>query len=259
MIVVYIFVCLQKRFEKLRKAGYILYWSWMLINFEICGQTSYHEAVAQGLRFQVQADSMQRRIEAQTLALATASDAQKNGIRIAIRDHELQAVALQKKANEWFAQAMASEEAHTPIEANDTVSLTEEVDDVAIAEAAFRKNETGNFQEPEFVILYSSPYSSTRPIPIDQTLPDGVIYKIQLGAFSKPVSFNTFKGLTPLSGETSANGITKYYAGMFRQFAAATDALRKVHDYGFKDAFIVAFYNRKTINTERARQLEAGR
>jgi N-acetylmuramoyl-L-alanine amidase len=52
------------------------------------------------------------------------------------------------------------------------------------------------------------------------------------------------------------NGITKYYVGLFRRFTDADDALRKVREYGYKDAYIVAFYNQKTINPERAKQLE---
>ena len=101
-----------------------------------------------------------------------------------------------------------------------------------------------------------SPYSETNPIPIDNPLPDGVVYKIQLGAFSKPLATNTFKGLSPISGERLPSGITKYYVGLFRRFADAEDALRKVHEYGFKESYIIAFYNSKTINPERAKQLE---
>jgi len=231
----------------------------MLVSVEVCGQTANHEAVKKGLRFQIQADSMQRQAETLTLTLATSSESEKNGIRMAIRDHDAQAMALQKKANEWFAQAIAPEETSMPVATNDSVSLTEKVDSVAIAEAAVRKTVISIPKEPEFAILYQSPYSAANPLPIDNILPDGVVYKIQLGAFSKPAPANTFKGLTPISGETSANGLIRYYVGLFKQFAAADDALRKVREYGFKDAFIVAFYNRKTINPERARQLEGSR
>ena len=136
------------------------------------------------------------------------------------------------------------------------------VDSDAIKEAAnqpVKEVEPKNIQESEFVILSKSPYSVANPIPVDHPLPDGVAYKIQLGAFSKPVSVTAFKGLTPLSGEKLPNGVTKYYVGLFRRFADADDALRKVHEYGFKDAYIVAFYNHKIINPERAKQLETSK
>ena len=232
---------------------FIIYLLWIFLTLEVCAQTGYQEAIGQGLRLQMQADSMQRRAEALTLALAAAPEAEKSRIRIAIRNSDAQAVALQKKADEWFAQAVAFE---TPIVAADTALSADMTDLEAIAEAMTEKTETVSIQEPEFAILPAPPYSAARPIPVDDALPDGVVYKIQLGAFSKPVVANTFKGMTPLSGETSATGITKYYVGLFRKFAAADEALRKVRDYGFKDAFIVAFYNRRTITQERARQLE---
>jgi hypothetical protein len=240
---------------------------WALANLEVCGQASYQEAVSQGLRFQMQADSIQRMVEAQTLALAAASASEKNKIRNAISEYNAQATALQKKANEWFAQAISFEGAPAPVAepvlANDTVPETEIFDLVAISEETPKKTE--NKPEPvskqasEFAILPKSPYSADNPVPIDMSLPDGVVYKIQLGAFSKPLSANTFKGLTPITGEKMANGLTKYYVGIFRQFAAADDALRKVCEYGFKDSFIIAFYNGKTINPERAKQLETNK
>ena len=241
-----------------RKTEYIFCLFWMLVNMEVCGQISYHETVTQGLRFQMQADSVQRLVEAQILALATAPESKKDGIKIALRDDEAMAVALQKKANEWFSEAATFEEKPMPesvvkaelsVETQDTVIMAE-------AEITHETIEIQNVQKSEFAILPKSPYSAANPIPVDHSLPDGVVYKIQLGAFSKPLPTNAFKGLTPLSGEKLDNGVVKYYAGFFRRFAEAGDALRKVHDYGFKDAYIVAFYNRKTIHIERAKQLE---
>jgi len=219
------YLCRKK--EMIKSSYILLYVFWILVNFELYGQLSYHEAVTQGLRFQLQADSMQRLVEAQVLALSVAPEAKKNDLKNAIRDHEALTVTLQKKANEWFEQASA-------------------FDPPAI---------TGEF-EPEFAILPKSPYSAANPASVDIPLPDGVVYKIQLGVYSKPLAANAFKGLTPISGEKMDNGVIKYYAGLFRRFADADVALRKVHEYGFREAFIVAFYNRKTINIGRARQLE---
>ena len=248
----------------MRRTGYILLLTLLLFDFEVCAQNVFQEAVAQGLRFQAQADSMQRLTEALTASLSTAPEARRNGIRMSIRDYDAQATAMQRKANEWFAQAMAIEGALRPALTNDTVQISEtmvfeETEKSATISVLPAKTDTPAQQESEFAILDKSPYSAAHPAPIDQLLPDGVVYKIQLGAFSKPVAANTFKGLTPISGETLASGVIRYYAGLFRQFAAANDALRKVREYGFKDAFIVAFYNRKTITPERARQLEGGK
>ena len=244
----------------MRRAGYIFCWLWLLVNLDVCGQESYRDAVAQGLRYQIQADSVQRLIEAQVSALSSAPESKKNSIRIAIRDDDALAVALQKKANEWFDKAASFEKASVSTVAVDTVSMAEKQDSVDMGEVKTVpekfETKTKNIQESEFTILPKSPYSSENPVPVGDPLPDGVLYKIQLGAFSKPLPTNTFKGLMPISGEKLNNGVTKYYVGLFRRFTDADAALRKVHEYGFKDAYIVAFYNRKTIHPERARQLE---
>jgi cell division septation protein DedD len=199
----------------------------------------------------MQADSMRQLVDAQVLALTTAPESTKDNLKIAIRDNDAQAVALQKKADEWFAQAIALENAEAIAGGTASVKKSEVVSEVSAGNAALP-----SVSEPVFAILTQSPYSAANPIPLDEPLPDGVAYKIQLGAFSKPLPANAFKGLTPLSGEKLANGVVKYYAGLFRRFANADDALRKVRQHGFKDAYIVAFYNRKTIQVERAKQLE---
>ena len=242
----------------LRKLGYIiLCLGCVLATQNTKGQASYNEAVTQGLLHQIQADSMLRMVEMQLMKLATASESQKNGIKIAIRDYDAQAGALQKQANEWFARALVFEKA--PVAVADSDIASADADEVKVVESQpVKKVEAKNIQS-EFAILAKSPYSAANPVPVDNPLPDGVAYKIQLGAFSKPVSATAFKGMTPLSGEKLSNGVIKYYVGLFRRFADADDALRKVHEYGFKDAYIVAFYNHKTINPERAKQLETSK
>jgi hypothetical protein len=231
----------------------------LFAGLSVYGQQACHDVVTQGLRFQIQADSIQHLIEEQVIALEKASESQRNIIKMAIRDYEIQASAFQKEANDRFAQAVALEtNASVHSAAGHEAAAAENSVDVEIAnEARYSKSiEQKNVPKSEFAILPKSPYSAANPIPLDETLPDGVVYKIQLGAFSKPLSTSVFKGLTPVSGEKLPNGITKYYAGFFLRFADADDALRKVREYGFKDAYVVAFYNRKTINPERAKQLE---
>ena len=107
----------------------------------------------------------------------------------------------------------------------------------------------------EFEILLSSPYNELNPIPSDKNLPDGLIFRIQLGAFGKKVSNDTFKGLSPVSYETT-NGKTKYYAGIFYSSESAGKALKEIREYGFSDSFLVPFYNGRIISMEKAKEIE---
>ncbi len=102
-----------------------------------------------------------------------------------------------------------------------------------------------------------SPYSDSNPIPMDEPLPKGVVYKIQLGAFSQPVNLAIFKGLAPLSGEKIRGGtLKKYFAGLFTTFSEAQAGLVLVKSKGFRDAYVVSWVNGKITPTARAQNFE---
>ncbi len=109
----------------------------------------------------------------------------------------------------------------------------------------------------EFQIVEVSPYGPNNPIPVDEALPQGVLYRIQLGAFSNPVSIQSFKGMTPISAEKVSGGkVTKYYVGKFLSLTNAEKALPSVKGLGFKDAFIIAWHNGRSVALSRAQSLE---
>jgi hypothetical protein len=105
-----------------------------------------------------------------------------------------------------------------------------------------------------FSIMQSSPYSENNPIPT-ASLPGGLIYRIQLGSFSKTIPENTFGGLAPLSKEEASHN-TKYYVGYFKAITEARQALGKIKKYGYPDAFIVSYYRREKISVQKAREIE---
>lgn len=91
----------------------------------------------------------------------------------------------------------------------------------------------------------------------DNTLPDGLIYQIQI--FSKTsgeASENDLKGLSPVFSRKDKSGKTVYYAGMFRTYNDCNAALTKVKRAGFKSALAVAFRDGESISVTSARQLE---
>ncbi len=111
---------------------------------------------------------------------------------------------------------------------------------------------TASLSADVFGELRSSPYSAAKPIPVDAPLPSGLIYKVQVGAFRNPIPQNLFKGLNPISGERTASGLTRYTAGLFKEYNGARDAQDKIHQLGYRDAFVVAFLNGKRIPLNQA-------
>ncbi len=91
-------------------------------------------------------------------------------------------------------------------------------------------------------------YSSSKPIPVDPPMPDGLVFKVQIGAFRNAIPQNLFKGLKPITAENTAQGFKRYSAGLFMKFTTAAEAKKQVNGLGYKDAFVVAFYNGKRIS-----------
>ena len=103
-----------------------------------------------------------------------------------------------------------------------------------------------------------SAYNSKNPIRLNEKLPDGIIYLIQLGAFSSRKNPVVFKGMYPIVCRKKAKSrIYKYYAGKFRRLKNAENKLRLVKSKGFRDAYIVAFNNNKYISVKNAVKIEA--
>ena len=60
-----------------------------------------------------------------------------------------------------------------------------------------------------------SSYSASKPIPVDAPMPDGLIFKVQIGAFKNPIPQDLFKGIKPITAETTPQGLMRYTVGIF--------------------------------------------
>lgn len=107
-----------------------------------------------------------------------------------------------------------------------------------------------------FAFMPSSPYSEANPILINPPLPEGLVFKIQIGAFNTPVRNDAFKGLSPVTAEKlEGSKYYRYFVGLFYSEAAALMVRDYIRPIGYSDAFVVAFYNGKRITLAEARQL----
>lgn len=102
-----------------------------------------------------------------------------------------------------------------------------------------------------------SPYTTGTAIPKDAPMRKGVVYKLQLGAYSNPIDPEIFRGMVPISAETVGGGkITKYYAGEFATKEEAERGKQITAKCGFPDAFVVAWYDGRNVPIARAKSLE---
>ncbi|MBK9421513.1 MAG: hypothetical protein IPN44_10765 [Flavobacteriales bacterium] len=86
------------------------------------------------------------------------------------------------------------------------------------------------------------------PIPVDAPMPQGVVYKIQVGAFRNELPKEAFSDMTPVTGESVGNGLTRYAAGQFTTAQSAAKAGEQVRSRGYSDAFVVAYLDGKRIS-----------
>jgi hypothetical protein len=108
-----------------------------------------------------------------------------------------------------------------------------------------------------FEILPTPPYDASNPFPSDIGIPRGLIYRIQLGVFRKPLPHDYFHGLVPVTTEfLEDKELTRYYLGVFDSYEKASSALAATQGLGFTDAYIVAFYDQTKISLKRARSIE---
>lgn len=107
------------------------------------------------------------------------------------------------------------------------------------------------------VFGFASPGEArTAAIPIDAPMPEGVVYKVQVGAFRNALPAEAFSDMTPVTGEHAANGLVRYTAGMFTTAESASKASAKVRAIGYRDAFVTAYVDGKRVALREAIRLE---
>jgi len=91
----------------------------------------------------------------------------------------------------------------------------------------------------------------------DNSLPEGVVYQIQLFVMGSTPSVKQLKGVSPVYSHPQRSGKRVYAAGLFRTYAEAEQALSSVRRAGFPSAYVIAFENGKSITLQQARKKES--
>ena len=229
----------------------------------------YEKILAEAIIYQVKADSLNAIVSEDKKALERLPDAGKVSLRSKIARNESLAASYQKIADQKYSVAQSAVTGQ-PI----PLPVVEKESDL-ISDSSTRKPESSASKATDqkqpipavsvktdevYSIFNINPkpvYSPDEKITIDPELPGGLVYQIQVAVFRNPVTPSLFKGITPINGfKMAATGTTKYYAGLFRRLDDARKALEAVKQTSFKDAFIVAVFDGKTVSAERALLLE---
>jgi|GEM_PF-364591 len=98
--------------------------------------------------------------------------------------------------------------------------------------------------------------NTTTPLPVGLPCPEGLVFRVQVGAFRKPVPAERFREFTPVDGTVLANGLTVYMAGYFQSSAEALKQQNFIRTLGYADAFVVAYQNCTRLSLAQGRALE---
>jgi hypothetical protein len=254
--------------------------SLMIRNRNVAGK--YNKVLAEALVLQLKADSLARIArDRRILARDTPDDELKNQLGNEIIQSDIEAKYIQCEADKKFSEArnLKTGEKDKVLEADSRIELSKEINGIRVYQykndmsvqapddaralavtetpAALKSENNATAAADEFAFLEKSPYNESNPIPRGLEVHPGLIYRIQLGVFSKIKSDDAFGGISPVAYEQVAgSNALKYYAGLFHSINAVTRALDLVRLNGFQDAFIVAFLDGKSISTEKAKEIE---
>ena len=156
----------------------------------------------------------------------------------------------QQAANATETNSSDNEE--TPLVSDNKTSDNPENINTSDANTIIIDNNTDNViklsSTGNYAVYPISQYTDSNPIPVNPKLPSGIVFKVQIGAFKRPIRQNSFNGLSPIAAEKiTGSAYTRYLAGMFMSYEGVRTALTEIKTMGYKDAFIVAYRDGKRI------------
>jgi tetratricopeptide (TPR) repeat protein len=201
----------------------------------------YDKVLSEAMEYQVKADSLNTLVSEYKKEFGRLPPSQQQAAKSRISEMESLASEYQKLADEKFSNTGTKARAQQDVAAQ----ISEPDVKKSVEVYSLFNNETN----PELL--------KDQKISIDPELPEGLIYRIQIGVFSKSPDPSFTKGISPVSGfRIPGTESTRYFAGMFRRMADANRALLTMKQMGFRDSFITAVLNGKPVSIERASLLE---
>ncbi|MCE2712825.1 MAG: hypothetical protein LW688_09830 [Cryomorphaceae bacterium] len=207
----------------------------------------------------LEADLQQKRSESKELSLKTVTDPSVEN-KQALLDNSKEIARLEQEIrslNKELAIKQTSANAELPSNSVEAMKMQnllkrgiEPVQRAAVIAALIPMPSSG-------LEINKTAVNIAKPIPVNVKSPTGLVYRVQVGAFAKPIPEDRFKEFNPVSGETLNNGITRYMAGYFNSSKSVIDARDRIRAIGYADAFAIAYCDGKRISIAEAKALEA--
>jgi tetratricopeptide (TPR) repeat protein len=201
----------------------------------------YDKVLSEAMKYQVKADSLNSLIADYRKEYDKLTPSQKQAAKSRISELESLSSEYQRMADEKFGRTGDK----PPIKKADAAAqvLPEPVRRVEIFSIFNIETDPARLRDQKILL--------------DPEIPAGLVYRIQIGVFSKQMEPSFFKGISPVAGfRIPGTGSTKYFVGQFRRMADASQAVVTVRQMGFKDSFVTAVLDGKAVSLERASLME---
>ncbi|WP_346859830.1 hypothetical protein [uncultured Draconibacterium sp.] len=248
------------------------------IDFVINGELTYvdtsHFRTLEGKQYYIEGNKKKNELEIRLKEIkelrekyaASKSYDKKQEIGEKILTSENEIYSLQTESQELFANAKKTE-----IEYWESVSQ-EEKDNFLTELKAYSKSVSASFDSERPVIDSGTFISSNillanhqNQTPTREAANDELIYKIQLGAYSRELPNyvkNLFKKLSyirKIENYTDDKGVVVYTTGNLTNYNDALKMQNQVRQEGVEDAFVVPYFNGKRITLKEAKEIEEGK
>ena len=113
--------------------------------------------------------------------------------------------------------------------------------------------------DPPVIFDYTFKILPEGQFALDNTIPEGIVYQIQIFSSGVKATVKSLKGLSPVFESKSSGGKFVYRVGLFNSYKDVLANLNSVKRAGFRSAFIVAFVDGKEVPVSKAKAQEAER
>jgi len=194
---------------------------------------------------------------------AAQSRAERDSIGQLILSLEGEAYDLKNVETQLFHQSKAAENTYWQ---NASAEETEKfIRELSAAELEFNKNTNNNktvSESPVLIVLPILIANGEVESSAQKEKPSGIIYKIQIGAYSRGIpstqkqAFNKISIIRKVENYTDENGVVVYTTGNLTNYDDAVQMQNQVKQEGIKDPKIAAYFNGKRITLEQAKEIE---
>ncbi|WP_321372082.1 SPOR domain-containing protein [uncultured Draconibacterium sp.] len=243
------------------------------INFVVNAEITYPDTTffktKKGLKFYSEGSSKQNELEKtikETDELrkqygATTSYSERQSLGKIILDKETGIYQLRDESAKLLLKAQQEEDAYWQnASSTEKQTFREDVD------AYFSTlQEMTAPEEPDSIILVSpslAPSSGIISTETNNSTEDELIYKIQLGAYSRGLPayvkrlFDKLSYIRKIENYTDDKGIVVYTTGNLTNYDDALKMQEQVRQEGVEDAFVVPYFNGKRITLKEAKEIE---